>query len=854
MLSCDIISLIIIKEVILLKLLAIDGNSILNRAFYAIRALSNKDGVPTNAVFGFMNVYFKNFDVIKPDCVAVAFDMHAPTFRHKAVSTYKANRKGMPDELFQQMPLIKNLLTLMGIKILECEGFEADDILGTLSKIFSKNNHECHILTGDRDSLQLINDKTTVRLATNKDAIIYNREKFLEDYGFEPINIIDLKALMGDSSDNIKGVAGIGEKTATTLIKEFSTVENLYANLESADISKSVKAKLENGKDSAKESKWLATIRCDVPIDESPENYKTGNMNSPELYKFLNELEMQKLIEKLNLTESDSETPEYEEIIPETVNISDFSLIKNIGECSYIFDGKTLKIRDGNKIYITENTDTILEFLSGECKKITSGAKPHYKYAFSHGKTCRNIICDTEICGYLLDSSLSDYNTETLCRKYNVHYYDGENGNLLSLKNLSEKLNNLIEKENMTSLLNDIELPLTKVLASMEYYGVKVNQQGIKDFGITLDELIEETGQMIYDDAGHKFNILSPKQLGTVLFDELKLPPIKKTKTGYSTNADVLEELKSSNPIIGNVLKYRQYTKLKSTYVDGLLKTVSADGRIHTCFKQTETRTGRISSTEPNMQNIPVRTELGRNMRKFFVADSGKILLDADYSQIELRVTAHLCNDENMIKAFKSGEDIHTATASQVFDVPPIMVTPEMRSSAKAVNFGIIYGIGAFSLSKDINTTLEKAQEYIDQYMKKYPKVKEFMTRTVENAEKSGTVSTMFGRKRHIPELKSSNKKIKADGKRIAMNTPIQGTSADLIKMAMINVYRKFKEENLNAHLILQVHDELIVESDEKDSKRASEILHDEMTDVYKMRVPLIADVNRGASWYDAKG
>lgn len=837
-----------------MKLLAIDGNSILNRAFYAIRALSNKDGVPTNAVFGFMNVYFKNFDDIKPDCVAVAFDMHAPTFRHKAVSTYKANRKGMPDELFQQMPLIKNLLTLMGIKILECEGFEADDILGTLSKIFSKNNHECHILTGDRDSLQLINDKTTVRLATNKDAIIYNREKFLEDYGFEPINMIDLKALMGDSSDNIKGVAGIGEKTATTLIKEFSTVENLYANLDNADISKSVKTKLENGKNSALESKWLATVKCDVPIDENPENYKIGNMNSSELYKFLNELEMQKLIEKLNLTESDSETPEYEEIIPETVNISDFSLIKNIGECSYIFDGKTLKIRDGNKIYITENTDTILEFLSGECKKITSGAKPHYKYAFSHGKTCRNIICDTEICGYLLDSSLSDYNTETLCRKYNVHYYDGENGNLLSLKNLSEKLNNLIEKENMTSLLNDIELPLTEVLASMEYYGVKVNQQGIKDFGITLDELIEETGQMIYDDAGHKFNILSPKQLGTVLFDELKLPPIKKTKTGYSTNADVLEELKSSNPIIGNVLKYRQYTKLKSTYVDGLLKTVSADGRIHTCFKQTETRTGRISSTEPNMQNIPVRTELGRNMRKFFVADSGKILLDADYSQIELRVTAHLCNDENMIKAFKSGEDIHTATASQVFDVPPIMVTPEMRSSAKAVNFGIIYGIGAFSLSKDINTTLEKAQEYIDQYMKKYPKVKEFMTRTVENAEKSGTVSTMFGRKRHIPELKSSNKKIKADGKRIAMNTPIQGTSADLIKMAMINVYRKFKEENLNAHLILQVHDELIVESDEKDSKRASEILHDEMTDVYKMRVPLIADVNRGASWYDAKG
>lgn len=852
--SCGIISLIIIKEVILLKLLAIDGNSILNRAFYAIRALSNKDGVPTNAVFGFMNIYFKNFDSIKPDCVAVAFDMHKPTFRHKAVSTYKANRKGMPDELFQQMPLIKKLLTLMGIKIVECEGFEADDILGTLSRTFSESNHECYILTGDRDSLQLIDEKITVRLETNKGVIVYDRQKFSEDYGFEPINMTDFKALMGDSSDNIKGVAGIGEKTASTLIKKFSTVENLYANLDNADITKSIKTKLENGKSSAQESKWLATIRCDVPIDKNPESYKISEMNKSELYKFLTELEMQKLIEKLNLTESDSEIPEYEEIIPEIINLTDSAVFENISVCSYIFDGEKLRIRNGNKIYITENTDMILDFLSGKCRKITSGAKPHYRYALSHGRSVENIECDIEICGYLLDSSSSDYNIAKLCREYNVHYYDGENGDLFSLKALSERLVSLIEKENMTSLMNNIELPLTEVLASMEHYGVKLNSQGVRDFGVHLDELIEETGQMIYDCAGHKFNILSPKQLGTVLFDEMGLPPDKKTKSGYSTSADVLNKLKKDYPVAGYVLKYRQYTKLKSTYVDGLLKTVSADGRIHTCFKQTETRTGRISSAEPNMQNIPVKTELGRNMRKFFVAESGKILLDADYSQIELRVMAHLCGDKNMIGAFINGEDIHTATASQVFDVPPIMVTPEMRSSAKAVNFGIIYGIGAYSLAEDINTTLEKAQEYIDQYLEKYPKVKEFMSKTVENAEKSGTVSTMFGRKRHIPELKSSNKITKAEGKRIAMNTPIQGTSADLIKIAMINVYRKFKEENLNAHLILQVHDELIVESDEKDSKRASEILHDEMTNVCRLKVPLIADVNRGASWYDAKG
>lgn len=843
-----------------MKFLAIDGNSILNRAFYAIKLLSNKDGVFTNAVMGFMNIYLKNYDAVKPDCIAVAFDMSAPTFRHKAVSTYKANRKGMPPELFPQLVLTKKLLTLMGISIVECEGFEADDILGTISAVCTANNDECFILTGDRDSLQLINDNTTVRLAANKDVIIYNHDKFIEDYGFEPINLIDFKALMGDSSDNIKGVSGIGEKTASSLIKEYGTIENLYENSENSKLTKSVRTKLENGKASAQESKWLAAIKCDVPIDNNPESYKPKQMNKSELYDFLSKLEMFRLIERLGLDNFDSNSnsdfnknktdmPEYE-----LINIKNSKIFNNISECSYTFDGKILKIRDGNKIYVTEDENTILDFMSSECSKITCGAKPHYRYAFAHGAELNNIVSDVEICGYLLDTSSSDYSAEKLCRKYNTDYYNGDFGELFSLKSLSDKLMNLIEKEGMTFLMRDIELPLTEVLASMEHYGVKVNSDGVKEFGIYLDELIEKTSQMIYNDAGHEFNILSPKQLGTVLFEEMKLPVIKKTKTGYSTNAEVLEELKKDSPIAENVLKYRQYTKLKSTYVDGLLKTISDDGRIHTCFKQTETRTGRISSTEPNMQNIPVRTDLGKNMRKFFKAESGNTLLDADYSQIELRVMAHLCGDENLIKAFLSGEDIHTATASQVFNIPPIMVTPQQRSSAKAVNFGIIYGIGAFSLSKDINVEVNQAKEYIDQYLKKYPKVNEFMKTTVSGALETGTVSTMFGRKRYIPEIKSSNKVQQAAGKRIAMNTPVQGTAADLIKIAMVNVYRKLKAENLNARLILQVHDELIVECSESDSKRAAEILHDEMINVYDMKVPLIADVSKGASWYDAKG
>ncbi|HOH86830.1 DNA polymerase I [Ruminococcus sp.] len=845
-----------------MKLLAIDGNSILNRAFYGIKLLTNKKGQFTNAIFGFMNIYLRNIGDIKPDAVAVAFDLRSPTFRHKAVSYYKANRKGMPPELAEQLPRVKELLGLMGVKVIECEGYEADDILGTLSKLCSDSGNECYVLTGDRDSLQLIDDKVTVVLATNKENIYYTPDRFMEDYGFEPIKLIDLKALMGDSSDNIPGVAGIGEKTATTLIKEYGSVENLYENYEDSSLTKGVKAKLAAGADSAKESKWLATIVRDAPIDTDLEGYKLGTPDTAAVSLMLSELEMFKLLDKLGIsaTEGTNAAPAAKEEEAPVINAElaglTADIIEKLTDCEYLFRDGSLSVRSGDCVYNTDDEKLILQFLSSDCTKATDDAKAHYRWAMAHGGELKNLRNDAAICGYLLNTSASDYAVDKLCAEYGVHYYS-ENfdlAELLSLRGLIKKLRAEIESEGMTELLEKVELPLTEVLASMENSGVLIDRKGVEDFGTYLSEMIEETQQMIYDDAGHEFNISSPKQLGTVLFEEMGLPAKKKTKSGYSTNAEVLEELRSYAPIVDNVLKYRQYTKLNSTYVVGLLDKIAPDGRIHTWFRQTETRTGRISSTEPNMQNIPVRTELGAQMRKFFTAAEGKTLIDADYSQIELRVMAHLCGDENMTEAFNSGEDIHTSTAAQVFDMPLFMVTPEMRSAAKAVNFGIIYGIGAFSLAKDIGTSVAKAKKYIADYLAKYPKVNEFMETTVDNAFKEGYVTTMFGRKRRIPELSSSNKMLQAAGKRIAMNTPVQGTAADLIKIAMINVYNRLKAEKLDAKLILQVHDELIIESDLSCADRCAELLKEEMQGVYDMRVPLAVDVHTGHSWYDAKG
>ena len=820
-----------------MRLLAIDGNSILNRAFYGIKLLSNKKGVFTNAIFGFVNIYMKNFADVQPDHVAVAFDLKAPTFRHKAVASYKANRKGMPPELAQQLPLIKELLTLMGIKVVECEGFEADDILGTLSKLCSDSKNECYVLTGDRDSLQLIDENVTVLLATNKETIHYTPDRFMEDYGFEPVRLIDLKALMGDSSDNIAGVAGIGEKTATSLIKQFGTLEGVYAGYEESGLTKGVKAKLAAGEESAKESKWLATIVRDAPIETDLEAYALGETDNAGVSRLLTELEMYKLLDKLDISPAEAgSSPEKKESEYVPIEVTETELDKSATEkfdrVSYLFDGERLAVLSGTTVYTSSDTELICAFFGSDCDKTTNDAKPHYRYAMAHGGELRNVRTDISICGYLLNTSASDYAADKLCAEYGVHYCseNGEFADLVSLPGLAEKLRSEIESEGMTELLENIEMPLTEVLASMEHFGVNIDREGVKEFGSSLSEM------------------------GTVLFEELGLPAKKKTKSGYSTNADVLEELRNYSPIVDNVLKYRQYTKLNSTYVTGLLEKIADDGRIHTCFKQTETRTGRISSTDPNVQNIPVRTELGSQMRKFFTAGEGKVLVDADYSQIELRVMAHLCGDKNMIDAFNSGEDIHTSTAAQVFDMPSIMVTPEMRSAAKAVNFGIIYGIGAFSLSKDIGTSVAQAKKYIADYLAKYPKVNEFMESTVNGAMADGVVSTMFGRKRRIPELSSSNKMLQAAGKRIAMNTPVQGTAADLIKIAMINVYRRLKAEKLGAKLILQVHDELIIESDLSCADRAAEILKEEMQGVYEMKVPLAVDVHQGESWYDAKG
>lgn len=849
-----------------MSLLAIDGNSILNRAFYGIRLLSNQKGIYTNAIFGFMNIYFKHSFEIKPERIVVAFDLKSPTFRHKAVNTYKANRKGMPEELAMQMPYIKQILELMGISVVTCEGYEADDILGTLSRICTEQAVHCDILTGDRDSLQLINDNVTVRLVTNKETISYTPEHFKEEYGFEPVSLIDLKALMGDSSDNISGVAGIGQKTASVLIQKWKTIENLYKNIENAGLTKGVYNKLVTGKSSAEQSKWLATIVKNAPIPEDISVYDKKDMDREKLKELLLELEMAKLLSKLDLENVSSNDDVQDKLdkddkvdvqvnYPEEVLTFEImsSWEKENSVKTYLFDNEVLSVFENNIVYRTSDEEIIKSFLGSDVKKCTFGAKPHYRYMLSHGAELNNLITDGEICAYLLNPTTSEYTIGRLSVTYHIPYVKGNYSDLAVLKELCDVMESIVSKQEQIDLYK-LELRLTEVLASMEHTGVKVDKDGVKEFGVYLSEQIEEMQQMVYDEAGHEFNIGSPKQLGEVLFKEMGLPHGKKTKTGYSTNAEILESLRGEYEIVDYVLKWRQYSKLRSTYVDGLLKTVGKDGRIHSVFKQTETRTGRISSTEPNMQNIPVRTKLGSNMRKFFTAGEGNILLDADYSQIELRILANICGDENMQEAFLSGEDIHTATAAQVFDMPIEMVTSEMRSAAKAVNFGIIYGIGAFSLSKDIGVSVYEANRYIKNYLARYPKVSLFMDEVVENAKRDGYVKTYFNRRRPVPELRQSNKVVQASGKRIAMNTPIQGTAADIIKMAMVKVYDRLKTEVPKAKLILQVHDELIVEVPQKSALQAAKILGEEMQNVVSFNVPLTAEVSMGGSWYDAKG
>ena len=853
-----------------MKLLVLDGNSIINRAFYGIKLLTTKDGRYTNAIYGFMNIFYKLCDELHPDSVAFAFDLKAPTFRHKMYDEYKAGRKPMPPELAEQMPVLKDLLRALGYKIVTKEGYEADDILGTLA--FScKDGDECYIATGDRDSLQLVGDNVKVLLASTKmgrpETNIYDVKRIKDDYGVTPHQLIDIKALMGDSSDNIPGVSGVGQKTAQSLISELGSIQNIYDNIDTIDIRETLRNKLKNDKDSAFMSYKLGEICKSVPIETDYSFYVPDEGDKGEALSILRSLEMYKLIDKIGLN-----TVTYD-AKPENTTVKEYKRVNSLNafllkanKLYFVYsvkDGRfeSLAACNGDDIceVNTENDSEVEAFINiledENTEKYTFNIKPLYAYAFSHGFEIKNVKMDLMLAAYLLNPSAKDYNIEKLAAEYNV-YYEADGGfSALSetVYPLTVKLSALLEERDQTELLSNIELPLAEVLASMEKIGVKVDKSGIEAFGDMLGERIKGLQSRIYELAGEEFNINSPKQLGEILFVKLAIPTKKKTKSGFSTNAEVLEKLADEYEIVKFILEYRTYTKLKSTYCDGLLKEIAADGRIHSTFNQTETRTGRISSTEPNLQNIPVRTELGREMRKFFIADDGKVLVDADYSQIELRVLSDIADDKAMIDAFNNGDDIHAITASQVFKMPLQMVTPLMRSRAKAVNFGIVYGIGAFSLAKDIGVSRAEADRYIKDYLHHYSGVDRYMNEVVEEAKKNGYVKTLFGRRRYLPELSSSNGMLRAFGERVARNMPIQGTAADIIKIAMIRVYTRLKEENLNARLILQIHDELIVEAPENEKTKAELIVKEEMENACKMKVLLKSDAHSGESWYDAK-
>lgn len=846
-----------------MKLLVVDGNSILNRAFYGIRLLTTKDGQFTNAIYGFLTMLLKIQEDVTPDAVAIAFDLKAPTFRHKAYDGYKSNRKGMPEELHQQLQPLKDLLTLLGYTIITKEGYEADDILGTLSHTCKINGDECVLATGDRDSLQLINDKVTVRLASTKggkaNAILYDEKKIMEDYGVTPRQLIEIKAIQGDSSDCIPGVPGIGPKGAGDLIQRFNNLDYIYENLDTIDIKDGMRKKLRENKDSAYMSRMLGEIKLDIPIDTDINHYLVNCTQPDEASRMMAKLELFSLIDKFKLKEVESaeETPKEKK----KYSLNEKNTIDLLGKELYIYSNSKSKgdidylyIIEENEIIKTTDVDTVLK---SENKKYVYSSKELFAYADKTGFEIKNLVFDVTLASYLLNPNSSSYDIDKLNGEYEVETYDGEDEflcNIAPMIDLCNILEKKIEQCNQKKLLNEIEIPLSNVLARMENLGFAVDKQGIEDFGKMLKENIENLKSEIYNSVGREFNINSPKQLGVALFEDLALPCKKKTKSGYSTSADVLESLKNQHPVVSMVLQYRTLSKLNSTYCEGLLKVIGDDGRIHSSFNQTETRTGRISSTEPNLQNIPVRTELGREMRKFFTAREGWVLVDADYSQIELRVLADISGDKNMIDAFKNNQDIHAITASQVFNMPLDFVTGEMRSRAKAVNFGIVYGIGAYSLAKDIGVTNKEAKNYIESYLKHYSGIDKYMHDVVEKAKDTGYVETVFGRRRYLPELSASNGMTRAFGERVARNAPIQGTAADIIKIAMIKVDKHLTEENLEARLVLQVHDELIVECPSHESMRVAMILQEEMEKAVSLSVPLVADSAVGKTWYDAKG
>ncbi len=869
-----------------MKILVIDGNSILNRAFYGIRMLTTKDGKFTNGIFGFMNILLGLLEEHKPDSVAVAFDVHHPTFRHEMYDAYKGTRKPAPAELIEQFPTLKELLTLIGISVVEKPGYEADDILGTLSSACGKDDF-CYILTGDRDSLQLVRDNVNVLLATTKmgksTTVVYDEAKIKEVYGVTPAELIDIKAIQGDTSDNIPGVAGIGEKGAQELIQKYHSIEYIYDNIENLDIKPGMKIKLEASKDNAFLSKTLGTICLQAPVDTNLDSYVIKEPDAAKATKLLSTLEMFKILKRLDFNEAESvEQADLKtmSLVEETDYSALYSDLKTAGKAFF-----TVKYNDcgieyilfktSNGIVLTSNNDFMfLSFVSDlfgdeSIEKYTDDSKRLYSFCDSSGIKLTNVKLDTSLAAYLLNPNSNDYSVSALSGAYSLNavkiqaegledFYETEKAfvhNAAVIESLSVKLSAAIDEKNQKKLLEEIELPLARVLASMEREGFLVDKEGIENYNEKISARLEECLAAVYEMAGCEFNLNSPKQLSEILFDEdkLNLPHKKKTKSGYSTNAEVLESLRDKHPIINVILEYRALQKLKSTYCEGLLKVIDNDGRIHSTLNQTETRTGRISSAEPNLQNIPVRTEQGRELRRFFVAKDGYALVDADYSQIELRVLAALADDKNMIDAFVNGVDIHSVTASQVMGIPLENVTSADRRKAKAVNFGIVYGIGAFSLSQDIGTSVQEADRYIKGYLANYSGVAEFMENAKKSAKEKGYAETYFGRRRYLPELNESNAIRRSFGERVAMNMPIQGTAADIIKLAMIKVYDRLKNEFPEARLIMQVHDELIIEAPEEQAQEVAALLKDTMEGACKMSVPFTVEVACGKTWYDTK-
>ena len=877
-----------------MKIMVIDGNSILNRAYFGIRNLSNHEGTPTNAVYGFLSTLFKQEDEEKPDRIVVCFDVKEKTFRHKKFDFYKATRKPMEENLAVQLPIIKEVLDALGIVRCELAGYEADDLLGTISRRANEHGDECVVLTGDRDSLQLAGGGTVVRLVKSSQGkttyTSYTTEKFREEYGFDPIRLIDLKSLMGDSSDNIPGVKGVGEKSAMQLLHDFGSLDGIYEHIDDERIKKGVRTKLLADEQSARDSYWLATIDRNVPLELDVENLPEPKMDKAALYALLTRLEFDQFIRRLGLTEE--QAPAAQLAVPACRAVSSafeaFTLLDSLTESDRVFalTGKTVRVlclMDGEEAYCLYAddmgeawNDVLARLFDGSINLALHDAKDTIKLLLQSGLDPRGISFDTALAAYLIDPTQSSYELPRLalaCCNAMLPDLDLDDPAALSplggreategaaarylaaMREIFREMNDKIEQFGMRKLYYEIELPLERVLAEMENAGCAVAPEELRTFGERLETRIRDLVDGIYQDAGAEFNINSPRQLGEVLFERLGLPAPKKTKTGYSTSAEVLERLRDEHPIIAHILEYRRLTKLKSTYVDGLLAVVDPkDNRIHTHFQQMVTATGRLSSTDPNLQNIPVRTELGRELRRMFVApDKDHVLIDADYSQIELRVLAHISQDKHMIGAFVAGQDIHAATASKVYHLPLDEITSAMRSSCKAVNFGIVYGISDFSLAQDIGVSRKEAAEFIKTYLDSYPGIENYMESIKQTAREQGYVTTLFGRRRAVPDIDSKNFNVRSAAERIAMNTPIQGTAADIIKIAMVRVRDRLKREGLESRLILQVHDELILEAPLREKDAAAKILTEEMESAFKMDAPLVAEANCGASWYEAK-